>query len=107
MYSRRSGTPAAEMTDSTSDEEKSLRFRELLAQQVEICTELNRSSLGKTIRVLFDGVGKNPGILTGRTEGNVIVEVPGGEEWIGRFADVSITKAMNWAMAGELAGPVI
>lgn len=107
LYSRRSGTPAAEMTDSTSDEEKSLRFRELLAQQVEICTELNQDSLGKTVRVLFDGVGKNPGILTGRTEGNVIVEVPGGEEWIGRFADVSITKAMNWAMAGELAGPVI
>ncbi len=103
IYSKRSGTPAAVMEDPVSDREKSAWFRELLAVQTEICTELNREFVGKTVRVLFDSTGKAPGMIAGRTAGNIIVEVPAGTGRIGTFADVRITKAMNWAMAGELA----
>ena len=106
LYSKRSGTPAAVMPDDTPEEVKSARFRELLDVQVEICTEQNRAFVGKTLRVLFDAPGKKPGLIAGRTEGNVIVEVEGDESLIGRFADVRIEKAMNWAMMGTIVGSV-
>ena len=102
IYSRRSGTPAASMADTTPYKEKSKWFRTLLDEQVNICTELNRQFVGKTVRVLFDSKGKTDGTIAGRTEGNVIVEVEANESMIGEFYDVRITKAMNWAMAGEL-----
>ncbi len=102
IYSRRSGTPAAVMEDPVSAQEKSRWFRELLSVQTEICTELNQSFLGKKVRVLFDGPGKEPGTVSGRTPGNVIVEAAGSEDLVGAFADVRITKAMNWAMTGEI-----
>jgi len=102
LYSRRSGTPAARMEDPVPAAKKSAWFRELLAAQTAICTELNAAFVGKTVRVLLDGRGKAPGTLSGRTAGNVIVEAAGDDRRIGSFADVRIQKAMNWAMAGEL-----
>jgi len=102
IYSRRSGTPAATMPDPVPYKEKSKWFRMLLDEQINICTELNREFVGKTVRVLFDGDGKGENTIAGRTEGNIIVEVEAPKTMIGEFADVRITKAMNWAMAGEL-----
>jgi tRNA-2-methylthio-N6-dimethylallyladenosine synthase len=102
IYSKRSGTPAATMPDPTPASDKSKWFRELLETQVEICSEINHSFIGETVRVLIDSAGKTDGTLVGRTAGNVIVEIEGDPALIGQFADVTITKAMNWAMAGKL-----
>ena len=103
IYSRRGGTPAAKMPDVATDEEKSKWFRELLTAQQNICEEMNNEMVGKTIRVLVDSVGKSgEGFLAGRTEGNVIVEMQGDSSLIGSFVDVKVTKAMNWAVIGEI-----
>ncbi|MBP0981609.1 MAG: radical SAM protein, partial [Oscillospiraceae bacterium] len=103
IYSRRGGTPAAKMPDVATDEEKSKWFRELLTAQQDICEEMNNEMVGKTIRVLVDSVGKSgDGFLAGRTEGNVIVEMQGDSSLIGSFVDVKVTKAMNWAVIGEI-----
>lgn len=103
IYSRRSGTSAASMLDVVSEQEKSEWFRELLKVQQDICSAQNHAMIGKTLRVLIDSVGKSgEGFVAGRTEGNVIVETQGDRSLIGRFADIKITEAMNWAMVGTI-----
>ena len=103
IYSRRSGTSAASMPDVVSEQEKSEWFRELLKVQQDICSAQNHAMIGKTLRVLIDSVGKSgEGFVAGRTEGNVIVETQGDRSLIGRFADIKITEAMNWAMVGTI-----
>ena len=46
------------------------------------------------------------GELSGRTQGNIIVEFPGDASLIGSFAQVRITQARNWILKGELVSPV-
>ena len=104
LYSPRSGTPAETMPDPIPGEEKSRWFRELLTVQDTIGTEVLRDYVGQTLRVLPESVGRNgEGTLSCRTSGNVIVEIPGGEEWIGKFVQAEITGAMNWALSGRIA----
>ena len=45
--------------------------------------------------------GKN-GELSGRTSGNIIVELKGDKSLIGTFQNVKITQARNWILKGEL-----
>lgn len=103
IYSRRSGTKAAEMPDATSEEEKSRRMRELLEVQREVSTEHYKRFIGRTMRVLVDDVSKKKkGFLTGKSNEFIIVEFEGDSSLIGTFADVEITDAMNWAVAGKI-----
>ncbi len=103
IYSRRTGTRAASMPDSTTDAEKSERMQQLLALQREISVENNRRFLGRTLRVLADGESrKRPGMLTGRSSENMLVEFPGNPELIGSFADVRITETHNGLVTGQL-----
>jgi tRNA-2-methylthio-N6-dimethylallyladenosine synthase len=103
VYSRRSGTPAAEMEDNISDKQKGLWLRELLLEQREITSEWFGRFVGKIVEVLVDGEGRTgEGWLTGKNDENIIVEFPADKKYIGEFVSVRITKAMNWALSGEL-----
>ncbi|MDE7234586.1 MAG: radical SAM protein, partial [Ruminiclostridium sp.] len=103
IYSRREGTKAAEMDDPISEEEKGKWFRELLEVQGKSGEDAYRSYVGKTLRVLCGGRGRtDSALLTGKSRQNIIVDFGGGDELIGRFVDVKITKALNWALVGEL-----
>ena len=103
IYSKRSGTKAAEMPDSISDEEKGHRMRELLEVQREVSTEHYKRFIGRTMRVLVDGVSKKKdGWLTGKSSEFIIAEFEGDSSLIGQFADVEITDAMNWAVTGHI-----
>jgi len=102
IYSKRSGTKAAEFEDIVSESEKSRWFRELLDIQETIGIKQHSANIGKTLRVLADGEGKTgEDYLTGRTESNIIVEFKANKTDIGSFVNVKINKAMNWAIAGE------
>ena len=102
LYSRRSGTKAETMPDPVPASEKSRWFQELLVVQEKIGQKVLEAHVGKTLRVLPEGVGRSgPGALSCRTSGNIIVEVPGKEELVGNFMDVEITEALNWALAGR------
>lgn len=102
IYSKRSGTKAEKLPDPIPAEEKSKWFRELLAVQNEIGEEILKSYVGKTMRVLPEGIGKNgEGTLTCRTDSNVIVELDGGPELIGQFVSTQIVGSMNWALKGK------
>ena len=103
IYSPRKGTPAAEMDDPVSDEEKGRWFRELLAVQEEIAAGRCASMVGMIEKVLVEEKAKQDGRLCGRTSGNIIVEFSGDDSLIGTFRNVKITQARNWILNGELA----
>ena len=103
IYSKRSGTKAAEMDDPITDEEKGQRMRKLLEVQREISTEHYKRFIGRTLRVLADGTSKKrKGWLTGKSSEFIIVEFEGDDSLIGQFVDVEITDAMNWAVVGVI-----
>ena len=102
IYSKRVGTPAAKMPDNVPSEEKSRWFQELLDVQEKIGEEIYASKVGETFEVLVDDIGKTQdGFVTGRTEGNIIVEFKGEPSDIGKFFNVKITKALHWCLIGE------
>ena len=75
IYSKRKGTPAAEMPDPVTKEEKSERFKRLCDLQEKIAAKRTASMKGKIYRVLVEGVSKNDAsLLSGRTDSNVIIE---------------------------------
>ncbi|MBR3629652.1 MAG: tRNA (N6-isopentenyl adenosine(37)-C2)-methylthiotransferase MiaB [Oscillospiraceae bacterium] len=103
IYSKRTGTKAALMDDPVTDAEKSARMTRLLALQREIAVENNRRFVGRTLRVLCDGVSrKRPECVTGRSSENMLVEFPGDASLIGSFADVTITESHSGALTGVL-----
>jgi tRNA-2-methylthio-N6-dimethylallyladenosine synthase len=82
------------MPDSITDAEKSERMGRLLALQREIAVENNKRFVGRTLRVLTDGESKKrPGMLTGRSSENMLVEFPGSPELIGQFVNVKVEES--------------
>lgn len=103
IYSKRTGTKAAEIDDKISDEVKSLRMRRLLEVQREISTEHYKRFIGKQMRVLVDGESKKrEGFLTGKSEEFIIAEFPGDSSLIGSFVEIEVTEAKNWAVIGKI-----
>ena len=104
IYSKRKGTPAAEMKEQVPEEIKSERFRRLLDVQNTISHEKNQAYVGKDIRVLVEGYSKNdPERMTGRNEQNRLVHFPrAGEDIIGTFQTVHVTEADTYTLSGEL-----
>lgn len=103
VYSRRSGTPAAELEDNISDKQKGLWLRELLMEQREITSQWLGRFVGTTAEILVEGEGRTSDeYITGKTDENIIVEVKADKKFIGEFVKVKITKAMNWALMGEI-----
>ncbi len=94
IYSPRNGTPAAEMDDPVSREEKGVWFSELLKVQEEISKRNNAALVGKTYRVLCDeitGVGR----VSGKSNSTVQIEFDGGEELVGQYLNVRIDCFTN------------
>ncbi|MEA4893679.1 MAG: tRNA (N6-isopentenyl adenosine(37)-C2)-methylthiotransferase MiaB [Oscillospiraceae bacterium] len=102
IYSKRTGTPAAEMTDPYTREQKQAHFDRLVETQNRISEEKHREYVGKSVRVLIDGRDREDGVLTARTSGGRLVRVSGDDKRIGTFADVRITGCNTWALRGEL-----
>lgn len=103
IYSRREGTKAAEMDDPVPDEEKGKWFRELLDVQGAIGEKAYEKYVGMTLRVLCEGSGRTDDkLLTGKSRQNIIVDFAGSDELLGSFVDVKITKALPWALVGEI-----
>ena len=102
IFSPRKGTPAEKYDDPVSAEEKGKWFRELLDVQEEIAAKRCSSMIGKTEKVLIEGVKEKTGELNARTSGNIIVELDGDESLVGTFQNATITKARNWILKGEL-----
>ena len=104
IFSPRPGTKAYDMADEVPAEEKSRWFKELTSFQEKIAGERTAKMKGKTYKVLVEGKSKTEGLLSGRTEGNVIIEFMGDESLIGTFATVKVTNPKTWVVYGEYLG---
>ena len=103
IYSKRVGTPAAEMPDVMDEEQKHRNFDKMLEVQNEISKRKNDEYFGKTERVLVEGESKNnANTLTGRTEGGKVVNFDGDGSLVGQFVDVKITDCKTWSLFGEI-----
>jgi tRNA-2-methylthio-N6-dimethylallyladenosine synthase len=103
LYSRRPGTPAADLPDGVSVEEKSARLRRLQALLEEQSRAVSEAMVGTTQRVLVEGASKKSADeLSGRTANNRIVNFPGPGRLTNTYADVRITAALHHTLRGEL-----
>ena len=101
IYSKRTGTKAADIIDRTSEEDKGKWFRELLAVQREISEEHYRRFMGAEFDVLFDGTYKEE-FISGKSGEFIITLVKGSADLIGTMRKVRVTKTHNWAVEGEI-----
>ncbi len=105
IYSARPGTPAAELKDETSEQEKKHRLASLQSQIVSQARAISEAMVGGTESVLVTAVSKkDPGALQGRTENNRVVNFRSGDHsLIGKFADIKITEALPNSLLGQLS----
>jgi tRNA-2-methylthio-N6-dimethylallyladenosine synthase len=103
-YSPRPNTLADKrMPDDVPEAEKTRRIVALQALQREIQSELNEQMIGTTVGVLIDAASRRREVeLTGRTSTNVVVNLPGPAEWIGRTVPVRIERAGPHSVWGTL-----
>lgn len=103
LYSKRTGTPAANSPDQISEEVKKQRFEKLLVVQNRISKEINEKLLGTESELLVEGLSRNSiSTFTGRTRTNKIVNFKGTKELIGKLVQVRIKKIQTWSLEGEL-----
>ena len=103
VYSARPGTPAADMPDDVTEDEKKQRLYVLQERINQQAAQFSRRMLGTEQRVLVEGPSKKDLMeLTGRTETNRIVNFQGSPEMIGKFVDVKITDVYTNSLRGEV-----
>ena len=107
IYSRRPGTPAADLDDDTPDAVKHARLERLQTAINANARRINEAMVGSVQRVLVEGVSrKSDSELTGRTENMRFVNFPAPKRLIGQFVDVVVTEAMSNSLRGRVAMPV-
>ncbi len=100
-YSPRYGTTAEKMKDDVKPNEKKRREEELMKILKKTALENNQRYLGKTVKVLVEGLNKK-GFLFGKTETSKIVKFLGDKDFVGKFACVKITKTKDFGLSGVL-----
>ena len=108
IYSRRPGTPAAELQDDTPHELKVERLMRLQAQIQAQADRINLAMVGTVQRALVEAPArKDPTELAARTDNNRVVNfaVPHGQardRLMHTFVELSITHAYPHSLRGEL-----
>ena len=105
IYSPRPGTPAADLPDDISKEEKLDRLQRLQSQLDAQARAISVAMVGTVQRVLVESVSKrNDTELAGRTANNRVVNFPGSAALINGMVDLRITAALHHSLRGELQG---
>ena len=102
MFSKRSGTVAANLPDQVPLEVKKYRLQRLMELQNSRSLEWRRKMINKEYEVLVEGPSKtNAELLSGRTRGNELVVFDGDPELIGKLIMVKIKDANSWTLFGS------
>lgn len=103
VYSRRPGTPAADLEDNVSKEEKFNRLHRLQALVNEQANAIANSMIGTEQIVLVERLSRrDENEIMGRAENNRIVNFPGNARLIGQMVKVRITEALTNTLRGEI-----
>ena len=101
IYSRRPGTPAAEIPDDVPLALKQARLASLQHAINEHAQRISRAMVGTVQRVLVERPSrKDPNEFAGRTENNRVVNFVGTAALIGQFVDLRITAANPNSLRG-------
>jgi tRNA-2-methylthio-N6-dimethylallyladenosine synthase len=102
-YSPRPNTLAEKrFEDDVPEEEKTRRIVALQALQRAIQTDLHEAMVGETVDVLVDAASRRRETeLSGRTTQNVVVNLPGSGDRIGRTLPVRIERAGAYSLWGR------
>ena len=104
IYSRRPGTPAANLEDDTPHAVKHARLERLKATINANAKRIAEAMVGSVQRVLITGPSaRDPHELTGKTENMRNVNFAGPSRLLGQFVDVTITDAMVNSLRGRVA----
>jgi ribosomal protein S12 methylthiotransferase len=111
-YSDEEGTPAYELPNKVDTKTAAKRRTRLMKEQAKISKSLNKSKVGTTRRVLFEGLSQESDLLfQGRLEGQaeeidgyiLINDMPEGfEPKVGEIYNVKITEALDYDLVGEI-----
>jgi tRNA-2-methylthio-N6-dimethylallyladenosine synthase len=102
VYSRRPGTPAAELPDATPAPVKLERLQRLQALLDAIEARISREMVGEVHTVLVEGVSRrDPGELTGRCSNHRTVNFVAAASLVGTMVDVRVTEALKHTLRGE------
>jgi tRNA-2-methylthio-N6-dimethylallyladenosine synthase len=104
IYSQRPGTPASDLEDVLSEDDKKQRLAILQRRIKQHAYDYSQAMIGSTQRILVSGYSpRDPGQMQGRTENNRIVNFSAAEpQLVGKFADVIITNAYPNSLLGEM-----
>lgn len=104
IYSRRPGTPASDIPDTVTEETKKERLKLLQDKITHNAQMISRQMVGTSQRILVNDYSKkDPGMLSGRTENNRVVNFRCDDaNLIGKFADVEIIQAYTNSLIGKL-----
>ena len=111
-YSDEEGTPAFDLPNKVDPKIAKQRRNRLMKEQAKISKQLNKSKIGNTYKVMFEGLSQESDLLfQGRLEGQtqeidgyiLINDIPEKfEPRIGEIYDVRITEAHEYDLVGEI-----
>lgn len=111
-YSDEEGTPAFDLPNKVDPKIAKQRRNRLMKEQAKISKQINKSKIGNTYKVMFEGLSQESDLLfQGRFEGQtqeidgyiLINDIPEKfEPQIGEIYDVRITEAHEYDLIGEV-----
>jgi ribosomal protein S12 methylthiotransferase len=108
-YSREEGTHAAELRGHLPEAVKRRRWERVMETQARVAARRSRAQVGRTIEVLVEREGSEPGTLLGRSSDQA-PEIDGvvhlrGDSAPGTLVLAKITDADTYDLHGEIVGP--
>ncbi len=106
-YSREDGTPASDIKKQVSPKTIDTRYDKLMKMQQKVSLEINRSLIGKTMKVLVESIGDKQ--IIGRSyrdapeiDGLIYINKNNCNVSIGSFINAKIIDAKPYDLAAEL-----
>ncbi len=107
-YSREEDTPAYSMDNQIDEEIKERRMNELMAQQMEISSQLNAEKIGKIVQAIAEGYDEENFCYVGRSfadtpEVDGIAYIYSSDElYAGQIVNIKILDAHEYDITGEV-----
>jgi tRNA-N(6)-(isopentenyl)adenosine-37 thiotransferase enzyme MiaB len=102
IYSKRTGTPAAEMEDGKTEEVIKERFERVLNEVHLGSEEVCKRFKGSVQKVLVEEVNSHKAeLMTGRMTNNMLVHFKGDRSMIGKILDVTLVECKGFYYMGE------
>jgi tRNA-2-methylthio-N6-dimethylallyladenosine synthase len=104
-YSERRGTPAANLEDDVSDNEKTSRFLALEQLQKSIQKEIYADYVGRELSVLVERESAKSELdMSGHSTCNKVVNFPCETSFAGKVVSVRVKEAKANSLYGEMVG---